>query len=168
MARTGPDRGLTAKQAKFVDEYIKDCNATQAAIRAGYTPNHAHKTGSQLLGKSVVSTAIFAAQKKRSEKTEIDAEWVLRRAAEVHNRCMQKEPVLDADGNETGEYKFDSAGALRALDLIGKHTGVQAFESKLKLNHDISITVTSGIDLPPGQWDEITDASEDQNCIDGI
>jgi hypothetical protein len=47
---------------------------------------------------------------------------------EVFERCMQHKPVLDKDGNPTGEYRFDSAGAARALELMGKHKSVNAFK----------------------------------------
>ena len=52
---------LTQKQKLFIDEYLIDLNATQAAIRAGYSPNNADKIGSELLGKTRVSDAIKTA-----------------------------------------------------------------------------------------------------------
>jgi len=70
---------LTPKQRRFVDEYLLDMNATQAAIRAGYSQKTANEQGAQLLGKTHIKTAIDAAKVKRSERTEIDADWMLRR-----------------------------------------------------------------------------------------
>lgn len=74
--------GLTAKQQRFVDEYLLDLNATQAAIRAGYSKNTAEKIGSENLRKPDIARAIDAAKLARSEQTKIDAAWVLKRLVE--------------------------------------------------------------------------------------
>jgi len=70
---------LTAKQKKFVAEYLIDLNATQAAIRSGYSTRNADKIGSELLGKTRVSAAIQEAMKKREQRTEITQDMVLQR-----------------------------------------------------------------------------------------
>lgn len=72
---------LTAKQEKFCLEYIKDLNATQAAIRAGYSKKTARKIGQENLTKPDISAAIAKAKAERSERTQIDADWLLRRLA---------------------------------------------------------------------------------------
>lgn len=72
---------LTGKQARFVSEYLIDLNATQAAIRAGYSEKTAYSQGERLLKKVEVAAEIAAAKKARTERTEIDADWVLRRLA---------------------------------------------------------------------------------------
>lgn len=51
----------------------------------------------------------------------ISAAYVLGKTKEVVERCMQAEPVLDQDGQPVGEYEFDSTGALKGLDMLGKH-----------------------------------------------
>lgn len=97
----GPGGGLTPKQARFVEEYLKDLNATQAAIRAGYEANSADVTGSRLLGNAKVQSALSEAQAARSERTKIDADWVLRRLvaeaeadlAEIYDEQMRLKPV---------------------------------------------------------------------------
>jgi hypothetical protein len=53
---------------------------------------------------------------------------VLKQMVEVFERCMQHKPVLDKEGNPTGEYRFDAAGVNRALEQIGKHKSVNAFK----------------------------------------
>lgn len=68
---------LTAKQEAFVSEYLIDLNATQAAIRAGYSARTAEWQGPQLLRKTHVAAEIAAAKAQRSERTKIDADWVL-------------------------------------------------------------------------------------------
>lgn len=111
-------RKLTPKQARFVQEYLIDLNATAAAGRAGYSdPNF----GRQLITKPNVSMAIEKAQEKRSKKTEITQEWVLTNLKAIAERCSQAVPVLDREGQPTGEYRFDSSGANKALELLGKH-----------------------------------------------
>ena len=60
---------LTPKQARFVQEYLVDLNATAAAKRAGYSAKNADKIGSELLGKTRVSDAIQAAVKQREQRT---------------------------------------------------------------------------------------------------
>lgn len=68
---------LTAKQEQFVREYLVDLNATQAAIRAGYSAANADKIGSELLGKTGVREAVDAAKAKRATKTDLSSERVL-------------------------------------------------------------------------------------------
>ena len=74
---------LTDKQTAFVREYLVDLNATQAAIRAGYSERTASRIGPQLLGKTCVREAIEKAQAKRARRVEIKAEDVLRGVIEV-------------------------------------------------------------------------------------
>ena len=69
---------LTEKQKRFVEEYLVDLNATQAAIRAGYSINRASELGYQLLQKTTVSDAIQSAMKKRQNRTEITQDMVLK------------------------------------------------------------------------------------------
>lgn len=72
---------LTAKQQQFVSEYLVDLNATQAAIRAGYSAKRADAIGYDLLRNTGVASAIHDAKQARAERTEIDADWVLKRLA---------------------------------------------------------------------------------------
>lgn len=74
---------LNEKQQRFVDEYLVDLNATQAAIRAGYSSNRASEIGYQLLHKTTVAAAVARAQAERSRRTGIIADRVLRELARV-------------------------------------------------------------------------------------
>ena len=69
---------LTPKQQRFVDEYLIDLNATQGAIRAGYSPKTAEQQGFQLLKKTSVSEAIEQAQKERQKRTLVTQDDVIR------------------------------------------------------------------------------------------
>jgi len=74
---------LTPKQQRFVEEYLIDLNATQAAIRAGYSEKTAKSIGQENLTKPDIQKAIEEAQNKRTEQTQIDAAYVLRRLVEI-------------------------------------------------------------------------------------
>ena len=74
---------LTPKQACFVEEYLTDLNATQAAIRAGYSARRASEIGYSLLQKNTVQSAIEAAQRERSARTGVTADRVVQEIARV-------------------------------------------------------------------------------------
>lgn len=115
---------LPAKRQRFVDEYIKDCNGTQAAIRAGYSQKSAQVQSAQLLAIPMVKQAVEEKQAAIAKINEVSAEWVVQKAKKIVERCMQEEPVYDNEGNPTGEYKFDSTGATAALKILAKYLGM--------------------------------------------
>lgn len=121
---------LTAKQEMFCREYLIDLNGTQAAIRAGYKENAARQSASENLSKPHIADFIAKLKHERIEEVRIDAAWVLRQAVKVHERCMQAEQAKDRDGAPIGDYKFEHAGANKALEIIGKHVDVRAFEGE--------------------------------------
>ncbi|MDR5859416.1 terminase small subunit [Halomonas eurihalina] len=88
---------LTARQSRFVDEYLVDLNATQAAIRAGYSEKTASRIGPQLLGKTCVADAIEKRKALRSERTQVDADYVLHRLVEIDQ--MDVADILADDGS---------------------------------------------------------------------
>jgi phage terminase small subunit len=74
---------LTAKQQAFVTEYLIDLNATQAAIRAGYSKRGAKDQAWQLMQRPEIAEAISAAIEARNERTKVDADYVLNRLTEI-------------------------------------------------------------------------------------
>jgi len=108
---------LTPKQQRFVEEYLIDLNATQAAIRAGYSKRTAKAIGCENLTKPDVITVIEKAKAERSDETKIDAAWVLQKAKELHVKALEEKQLSVAKG---------------ALDLIGKHIDVQAFREQME------------------------------------
>ena len=97
--------GLTDKQRKFCDEYLIDLNATQAAIRAGYTEKYANTNASKLLQNTTISQYIGERQKELSRKTEITQERVIRELALIafsnatdYARVVEKKMKIEVDG----------------------------------------------------------------------
>lgn len=131
---------LTPKQQRFVEEYLIDLNATQAAIRAGYSEKTAKEIGSENLTKPNIQKAIEEAQNKRAERTEITQDYVLGNIQKVVERCMQQEAVMARDGSPLlvegpeGDlaclFEFKESGALKGLELLGKHLGM--FKDKIE------------------------------------
>ena len=74
---------LTPKQQRFVDEYLVDLNAKQAAIRAGYSPRSAEVTGSRLLSNAKVAAAVAARQNRRAKRLEVTQDRVLQELARI-------------------------------------------------------------------------------------
>ena len=127
---------LTPKQQRFVEEYLIDLNATQAAIRAGYSPRTANEQGAQNLAKLSISEAIAEAQAKREERTEITQDYVLTNIQKVIERCMQVQQVDNCltqteDGELAQAFMFKEQGALKGLELLGKHLGMFVDQKKV-------------------------------------
>ncbi len=114
---------LTPKQARFVEEYLIDLNATAAAKRAGYSERTAYAQGQRLLKHVEIAAAIQEAQEARSERTRIDQDWVIDRLVGVYEASMEARPVCDKNGEKKG-FTFNPTAANRALELIGKHKGM--------------------------------------------
>lgn len=137
----------TVKQVAFVEHYLITNSAKEAAIRAGYSKNGAKVTGCKLLTHPNLSIMIAEKMDKRSERLEIDADYVLKQAVEIHDRTMVKIPLLNEEGVATGEYTFDANNAVKSLKLIGEHTTVKAFDNnpstKLDIEHKISVTLNA-------------------------
>lgn len=100
---------LTDRQARFVEEYLLDLNATQAAIRAGYSDKSACRIGAELLQKTQVCEAIQKSQERRAARVCRKADDVLRDIQEVTREAREK-----------GDQKT----ALKGLELEGKHIGM--------------------------------------------
>lgn len=127
------DVDISPKRERFIQEYLIDLNATQAAIRAGYSPKAAKVTGHRLLTDANVAEEIAARQKVLAEEAGITVAWVVEQLAKNHARAMQVEAVLDKDGNETGIFEYNGNVANRALELIGKHIGMWKSDGAVQL-----------------------------------
>ena len=117
---------LTAKQERFVQEYLVDLNATQAAARAGY--KNAEK-GRQLVANSNVSAAIQKAKAERQKRTEVTQDYVIEKLKEI----------ADKPASDCPESDLKYANKLKALEMLAKHTGV--FDKQDNSNTDSVVKV---------------------------
>ncbi len=137
---------MTQKQKRFIEEYLIDLNATQAAIRAGYSPDTAQQTGSENLSKPVIRAQIDRAMAERSKRTGVNAERVIQELAKIAfvnaaegldpKTATVKEDALPEDtaaiqsvkvktfGEDGLEREVKMADKLKALELLGKHLGM--------------------------------------------
>ncbi len=138
---------LSPKRQRFIVEYPVDLNATKAAERSGFSPKTAYSQGQRLLKNVEIQQAIAKTLAKRTAAAEISVEWVLNGLKTVAERCMQEVEVLTRDGNRTGEFTFNPAGANRAYELIGKH--LRMFTEKVELTgrDGAPIEVTDPFDM---------------------
>ena len=161
---------LTPKQQRFVEEYLIDLNATQAAIRAGYSEKTAKSIGQENLTKPDIQKAIEEAQNKRQEQTQIDSAYVLKRLVEIDQMDvldimddqMKIRPVnewpkvwrqyvvnlenLELSDGEGCFKKIKWPDKVKNLELLGKHVSVGAFKDKIEHSGpnggDINVTIT--------------------------
>jgi len=138
---------VTDKQKRFCDEYLIDCNATQAAIRAGYSPKTAYSIGEENLKKPELKTYIDERlEQLHSEKT-ADAQEVMEYLTSVM-RGEHTEQVLRLDGD--GVQVVDSVQTptrdkLKAAELIGKRYGM--FKDAVDLGGAVPVVISGGDDL---------------------
>lgn len=118
---------LTVKQERFCVEYVANGgNATEAARQAGYdtTEGTYRYIGWENLTKPNIVKRIHEIRKELNLSGIVTAEWVLSKLKDVAERSLQAQAVLNDDGEPIGEFKYDSSGANRSLELLGKSLGV--------------------------------------------
>lgn len=153
-------RGLNEKQKRFVEEYLIDLNATQAAIRAGYSKNRASELGYQLLQKTTVQNAIQEAQNNRSERIQITQEEVIRRLLENVDIASGKKTTTitipsknengEVIGNDVAHFVYEPSAVNKALELLGKHLGM--FTQKVEMSGSV---VNQNINMTKDEFTEI-------------
>lgn len=114
---------LTARQQRFVDEYLCDLNATQAAIRSGYSKKTAEWIGPQLLTKSHVAAAVAERMKARGERTAITADRALLEAARL--ALFDPRKLFNDDGSPKGIHELDddTAAAVAGIEVLEQFEG---------------------------------------------
>lgn len=141
---------LTPKQEKFCQEYLIDLNATRAAIRAGYSEDTASVIGHENLRKPYLRSRIENLIDERSKRTLIHADFVIENLVEISQRCLQKVPVMvfdpvekamvqKKDEEERDVWEFDSTGANRSIELLGKH--LKMFTDKAETDNKTEVVI---------------------------
>ena len=161
---------MTKKQKRFVEEYLIDLNATQAAIRAGYSPDSARDIGCENLTKPNIKAAIDRAMAERSRRTGINQDRVIQEIAKL--AFLNPVDVIDMDeATVRGEAHRDDTASiasvkvkniptddgaiterevktydkLKALELLGKHLGM--FTDRVKVDGGVPVVLYD--DIPP-------------------
>lgn len=122
MPKTKNKNGLTQKQENFVFEYLKSGNATEAAIKAGYSKKTAYSIGEENLRKPVIVAEIDRSRQKVIEKHSIDVDWLINQLKENH--AIARELCEISNSN-------------KALELIGRTKVVSAFEKEVQAEVNI-------------------------------
>lgn len=160
---------LTAKQKRFIEEYLIDLNATQAAIRAGYSPATAYSIGNENLKKPEIRARIDKAMAERSKRTGINAERVVMELARIglvnpgklinFDEATVKEDATEddlaavqsvkvktipTDDGNIVEREVKLYDKNRALELLGKHLGI--FKDKIDIEGDMQIKIVDDIE----------------------
>ena len=161
---------LTEKQRRFVDEYLIDLNATQAAIRAGYSVKTAREQASQNLTKLNIQQAISEKMAERSKRTGVNQDRIVLELAKI--AFVNAADVIDSDDAtiKAGATADDTTAIqsvkvkviptkegdgvereirlndkLKALELLGKHLGM--WNDKLDVNVNILVVISGEDDL---------------------
>ena len=111
------DKKLTNKQQRFVDEYLIDLNATQAAIRAGYSSKRADAIGYENLRKPDIETAIQRAMSERAKRTEITQDIVLKELGRLGFSDIRKYFYEDGTLKAIHELDDDAAAAVASVEV---------------------------------------------------
>ena len=119
---------MTAKQEAFAIEYLKDKNATQAAIRAGYSKKTAYSIGCEMLRKPEIQEIIRTKQEEAVKNAEVSVDWIVQQCKEIASNVLTK----DAD-------------KLRALELLGKYLGMFTDRVEMKGQIDTTVSKLDGI-----------------------
>ncbi|WP_339053246.1 terminase small subunit [Arsenophonus endosymbiont of Crataerina pallida] len=163
---------LTNKQEAFCREYLIDLNATQAAIRAGYSEKTAKDIAYQNLAKLNIQKRIQTLMEERKNRIEVNADYVLKRLVDIDQMDVldiitesgDLRPIKDwpkvwrttLSGFDIAAIRVDGAEALlkkikwpdkiKNLELLGKHVSVQAFRDQIKNEHDVVGTLSDLMD----------------------
>ena len=114
---------MTPRQTRFVQEYLIDPNATQAAVLAGYSEKTAYSQGQRLLKKVEVAQAIREAQAKASQRTEVNLDFLINQAQEILADARSGVTGRDRYGKPTSTAVPQLAAANKALELLARFTG---------------------------------------------
>lgn len=142
---------MTDKQKRFCEEYLKDCNLTQAAIRSGYSPRSARQQGQRMMTNVAVKQYIDEQLQKMQKKTIASAEEVIEYLTSVmRGESVSTELVVEGIGDGCSEAKQmektpSEKDKLKAAELLGKRYGL--FTDKTQIEGVIPVVISGGDDL---------------------
>lgn len=158
---------MTKKQKRFIEEYLIDLNATQAAIRAGYSPDTAYSIGNENLKKPEIKAHIDKAMAERSKRTGVNADRVVMELAKIafvnaddvidFKTAAVKEGARPEDmaaiqsvkvktfGEDGLEREIKMADKIKTLELLGRHLGM--FKDKVEVSGTLETEKTKLDDL---------------------
>lgn len=159
---------LTAKQKRFIEEYLIDLNATQAAIRAGYSVESAKEIGCENLTKPNIQQVIEKQMAERSKRTGVNQDRVITElariafvnpsdvidssdatiketASEDDLACIQSVKVKISEGEKGSltEREIRLNDKIKALEMLGRHLGM--FKDKVELEGKIGVTIVDDV-----------------------
>ncbi len=159
---------LTARQRRFVEEYLIDLNGTQAAIRAGYSPRSAKQQADSNMEKENVKAAIDKAMAERSKRTGVTQDVILRELARIAFCNITDVVNLDEADVKSGSIRDDTAAIasirvkriptqdgviierevklydkVRALELLGKHLNM--FKDSINLMGSLAVKIVDDV-----------------------
>ena len=167
---------LTPKQKRFCQEYLIDLNATQAAIRAGYSPKTAGRIGNENVNKPVIVEYLNELKMEREKNVKIDSDYVLKRLTEMDSldiadiieddgtakpikqwpkawrisiSAVDISKIVQADDVAVVVSKIKWPDKTKVLEMIGKHVEVQAFKDRVAQEHSVDTSlgaILRGID----------------------
>lgn len=141
---------MTAKQQRFCDEYLIDLNATQAAIRAGYSTRTAQQMGAENLSKPVVKEYIAARMAEKESELIADQNEVLKYLTSVmRGQSRSSVVVVESAGDFTSQAREmekapDEKERLKAAELLGKRYGLYTDKVEQDVDLELHITVDYG------------------------
>jgi phage terminase small subunit len=148
---------LPPKQRRFVEEYLKDLNGTQAAIRAGYSEKTANEQAAKLLAKGSIKAVVQALMAERSKRTEVTTDRVVEELAVAafldpaeivgyritRPACIACLPeqvrraIVGWGWDKLGNFVLKFANKTTSQDLLGRHLGM--FTNKLELSGNLGL-----------------------------
>ena len=143
---------MTAKQQRFCDEYLIDLNATQAAIRAGYSKKTANRIGTENLSKLVIKHYIEARMAEKEKNLIADQDEVLRYLTSVlRGESQSTELVVEGTGEGYSEARTilkepSEKDRLKAAELLGKRYGIYTEKIETDVDMELSINIDYGDD----------------------
>lgn len=142
---------MTEKQKRFCDEYLIDCNATQAAIRAGYSARTAQRTGSENLSKPVIKTYIDEKLAEIKSQKIAEATEVMEYLTSVmRGESLASALVVEGCGDGVSEARLmekppDEKERLKAAELLGKR--YRLFTDKVEIEGAVPVIISGGEEL---------------------